>query len=138
MRVAEKLSTGRTSQHSRRCGDSGCNEATREGKPFCSKHVTRNDYATHVLQEIADREAEDAAVLKPRTPLSAYNLRGITAQSIIQSLREHGPRTKARLCRELNVERALVDAYARALIRAKIIRLGHTSRGNEVLELLTL
>lgn len=136
MRVVEKSPTsGSYRSGSRACEARGCAASTREGKAFCPEHVGLNRYAMKVMREIAEREAEDAAVLKTRTPISDYNTQGITAQAILQCLRENGTRTRARLCRELNIERPLLDAYAKALIREGLVHEGRTNRGGETLAL---
>jgi Tfp pilus assembly protein PilF len=120
-----------------KCEAPDCDRTTREGKPFCSEHVAQNDYASKVLAEIAKRERQDEYVLRPNTKPKNYPTDGVTAQSILQQLSEKGTRTKERLCRELNIEKPLLDAYTEALVRKRLIRVGRTSRGSETLSLRT-
>lgn len=136
MRVADR-NEGNASYHSqtRRCAARDCPGSTREGKPFCSEHVGLNSYASEVMQKIAQRDAEDALALSPNTAPEDYNVAGVTAQSILQQLEERGTRTKERLCRELGLDRELVDAYADALIMRGLVRIGRTGRGCETLSL---
>jgi len=94
-----------------------------------------NTHASQVLKEIATREAEDELVLRHDTPVSGYNISGITAQSIIQQLAEHGTRTAARLCRELSIDREVLDCYVEALVEQGCVTLGRTNRRNLTLTL---
>jgi len=136
MRVADIDSGPSTHRaQTRVCGYAGCHHGTREGKPFCSEHVGLNEHAQKVLAQIALREAEDARVTDVMTKVKDYNVRGITARSIVQNLAEHGVRTKERLCRELNLERPVLDGYAKALINRGLLHLGRTGRGSETLSL---
>jgi len=121
--------------NTRACELQGCPNVTREGKPFCPEHVDLNPHALRVTQEIAQREAEDAIVAKGDTPVSGYNVRGLTAQAILQDLIEHGTRTKARICRELSLERSVLDGYVEALVEKGLIAEGLTQRGSETLSL---
>lgn len=120
------------------CGFTGCSHGTREGKPFCPEHVELNEHAKKVLAHISARELEDAKVVDAKTKIKDYNVRGITARSIVQHLAEHGTRTKERLCRELGLERPVLDAYSEALIKRGLIHLGKTGRGSETLALIRL
>jgi len=129
--------TGSTSYTSgaRTCGDLGCTKATREGKPYCPDHVGKNSHANRVLQDIAKRTAEDQAVAAGITPVAGYNIRGITARAILQQLDEFGVRTKARLCRELTLERGVLDGYVKALLKRGLVVEGVNKRGVETLRL---
>ena len=120
----------------RTCERQGCHQSTREGKPFCSEHVGLNPYALRIAQEIVKRDSEDAVVAAGNTPASGYNVQGLTAQAILQHLVEHGTRTKARLCRELILERKVLDGYVEALIKKGIVSEGMTRRGAATLILL--
>lgn len=136
MRVAD-IHLGNTAYRSqtRKCEVPECDQSTREGKPYCSEHVGKNSYAAKVLADIARRDAEDTFVLNPRTKVKDYPIDGVTARAIVQNVRENGTRTKERLCRELNIEKKLLDAYSKALIRSGVLRLGRTGRGSETLSL---
>jgi len=49
-----------THKGTRQCTHEGCPKTTREGKPYCPKHITDAPYIQDVMLEIAkqDREAE--------------------------------------------------------------------------------
>lgn len=136
MRLADRHQGPTAYQSSARtCEAPGCRMNTREGKPYCLDHVELNPHAKQVTQEIAQKEAEDSVAANGGTPASGYNTRGITASAILQHLAEHGTRTKARLCRELVLERKVLDGYAEVLIRNGLLEAGTTQRGNETLSL---
>jgi hypothetical protein len=135
MRVADINVQQPYRSQTRICELPGCKLTTRESKPFCPDHVGENTHAGKVLAEIARREAEDEMVLKGEAHPSVYNLRGITARSILQQLAEHGTRTKERLCRELGLERKVLDGYSDALMAKGAVVIGRTSRGSETLSL---
>jgi len=119
----------------RSCEARNCAASTREGKPYCPKHYKLNSYADKVLKEIAQREAEDAVVLDQTTPSASYSIAGITPRSILQKLNEVGTRTRAKLCKELALDRRVLDGYAEALIRENLVVEGRTARGGETLSL---
>jgi hypothetical protein len=135
MKVAENYSFPSSRSPVSRCEARSCGLYTREGKPFCPKHVDMNSYAMRVLESIERRAAEDMSVSLGKIPVSQYNINGITASAILQMLSESGPRTKVRLCRELAVDISIVDGYAKALIKKKLVVAGRTSRGIATLSL---
>jgi hypothetical protein len=131
MKVAENYSFPSSSSRSpvTHCEVRSCGLYTREGKPFCPDHVDMNSYAMRVLRSIERRSAEDLAVSLGKTPVSKCNINGITARAILQNLSENGPRTKIRLCRDLAVDISVVEGYAKALIKRKLVVAGKTGRG---------
>jgi hypothetical protein len=40
------------------CETIGCGRATHDGKPFCSHHVSNNDYIRKVMKQIARRQRQ--------------------------------------------------------------------------------
>jgi predicted phage gp36 major capsid-like protein len=117
------------------CDAVGCKRATQATKSFCSEHVVLNSYAHKVLARMAQREEEDAIVAAGSSPPSDYNVKGVTAREILQELAHHGPRTRKRICRELSLEREVLDGYADALLLKKLIVEGTTTRGGATLAL---
>ena len=109
------------------CEVPGCGLATREGKPFCSKHVTQHPYIHALLGQIAEREAEELRVSRWGAP--AVDLKGITAQEILTFVVVHGARSVPRLARELNLPRETIEGYARPLASQGAVHLGTTRRG---------
>lgn len=119
--------THRGRVESRKCGASGCAAATREGKPFCPEHVLKNPYVAGLLERIAEREAEEARVL--RVGQRAVDPTGITAQEILLQLKLYGGRTIARLSRDLMLEEDVVESYGRALAKLGAVSIGRHRRG---------
>lgn len=117
----------------RHCEAPGCNQATREGKAYCSDHVEMHPYVQDLIMRLEEREAEDERV--HRRGARAVNLQGITTQEILQHLAFHGPRTEERLCRELNLDVKTLQGYVQAMRRKKLVTLGHTKRGSTVVKL---
>jgi len=102
-----------------RCSAAGCDEATREGKPFCTEHVEEHDYVQDLL---ATLEAQDAEIQRvARLGARAVDPEGLTACEILNTLRVHGPRTVRRLARELNHEAKVLEAYVKALERRGLV-----------------
>ena len=136
MRILDRiLEQSTTPSIGRLCEYPGCLLTTRDGKPYCPEHVEENPYAKRVTEEIARRKRDDDRARKPKAPISSFNIEGITAQSILQHLGEHGTRTRERLCRELALEFDVLDGYIRALLKKDLIYLGRTHRGNVTLSL---
>jgi hypothetical protein len=121
--------------NTRSCSADECVLATREGKPYCPEHVELNPYSRRVAADIRRRADEDDRIRQGLTAPTDVNLRGITAQEILQNLVDHGARTKQRLCRELNLEISVIDVYIDALLAHNIITLSLTTRGSTMVSL---
>lgn len=117
------------------CDVEGCNAATREGKPYCPDHIEMSPYVRGVVGALLQREREDEAVLRAAHPERVCNFDGITVQGIIQQLAVHGTRSRERLCRELSMDRELLDKYAEALIKRRLVIGGRSDRRRETLTL---
>lgn len=113
----------------RTCSLLGCNNNTREQKPYCSEHLELNAYAGKVIQELREMEAEDERV-------SRLAIRGneaihtLNAQEIVNKLRHEGERTVKGLAKDLNLDLRIVWAYIRALTTKKVVIVGTTDRGD--------
>lgn len=116
----------------RHCEAPGCPHTTREGKPFCTDHVEMNPHAKKVVVGLTQQEKDDERAARSRRKV---NTNGITATSVLQNVSYYGPRTKERLCRELNVDMDVLDGYVQALLKEGKISLGQTRRGSEVVSL---
>ncbi|MGE0711951.1 MAG: hypothetical protein AB7N76_03305 [Planctomycetota bacterium] len=99
----------------RRCLEPGCRRSTRHRKPYCPDHVERLPYVQEVLAALEGKEREQAevAILGPR----AVDPDGITAGEILNELAIHGPRSVARLAKDLALSRRLAEHYVEALRR---------------------
>ncbi|MGD9725474.1 MAG: hypothetical protein AB7L09_00435 [Nitrospira sp.] len=135
MRLADIPETLGYRSQVRECDVEGCSEKTREGKQYCLEHLELNPYAAKVMADIAQRDADDAYAVSRGAVPENINTEGVTAMEILHHLAEHGARTKERLCRELCVDREVVDAYTEALRIRGWVLVGQTCRRNETLTL---
>lgn len=119
-------------EHSQRevrtCKVTACQEATREGKIFCTDHIEFQPYVRDLIQRMTARDQEDVSVLEEGS--SAVNLQGITVKEILLHLRQSGSRTEERLEREVQLDRAIIHNYLVRLSMEGIIRFGRTARNN--------
>ena len=117
----------------RRCHRNGCTHSTREGKPYCSNHVANHPYVKEILDTLAARAAEEAQV---RTRgARAVDPNGLTAKELCLHLSLHGARTVERLCRELQLEAKVIEAYLGELVRLGRVSTSRTHRGSTVVTL---
>lgn len=110
----------------RRCSEPTCNQATREGKPYCSDHVELHPYVQRLLAELREREEADERVRR-RGP-RAVEATSLTSQEILTFVHVHGPKTVKRLARELNADLETLKIYAQGLRRLGLVRLTATRR----------
>jgi len=124
-------------RHGRRrathCEAAGCSQPTREGKPYCSKHVEEHPYVQELLGKLADKAAEEGRV--QRQGSRAVDVDGLTAQEILLFLKVHGGRTVQRLSRELNIDCKTLEGYVSALRRRKLVKTSPTRRGGSIVRL---
>lgn len=119
-----------------RCHAEGCGAATREGKFFCTDHVEMHPYVTQIVNDLEQRDADDAdAAKRHRTGRGKVNLLGMTARDLIMHLAVHGMRTRERLCRELNIDPATLNGYLEAMRAKRLVSFGHTKRGSDTVKL---
>lgn len=114
-----------------RCQEKGCDERTRERKPYCPSHIERAPYVRNLMDLLARSEAEVVAVRK--RGVRAARLDSLMAQEIALQLELHGHRTVDRLARDLSCDHEVILAYAQRLARAGHVRLGETTRGRALI-----
>ena len=134
--TADKLITHRSHGSQPRCDFAGCSNITREGKPFCSSHVEHGDYAKKVIADLEAQENEIGRVEKKGW--KAVNVAAPIAVEFIGHLFMHGEQTVERLRREImsgHLTIPVVEAYVKALHKARIVKLGRTGRGSETVKL---
>lgn len=117
---------------SRKCELRSCDNTTRENKPYCPDHVEHNEYVSKLVEALEERERVTAAVKKGRAKPKASDL---LSKEILLELRVHGPRTAARLSRSLNEDFKVIERYAKALKKEKLVELTKTRRGTMTLHL---
>ncbi len=126
--------TSRSSNNTKYCAHEGCSERTREGKDFCSEHIENLDYVKNLMARIEAKEQEVQKVRK-------RGKKGVVAKSenlkeIKQQLKFHGPRTKKRLQRELQLTSSGMEGFLDYMEEEKQITRGRTTRGDETIKLL--
>ena len=116
------------SQHrgSRHCEAPGCDQSTREAKPFCPKHVELSPYVQNVMAALRDAELEISQVRQfGRRAVSPTRL---VSQEILRDLGAHGPQSIRCLARKLGLEGDILSVYAHALSRLGFVRLVYGRR----------
>lgn len=115
------------------CQVHGCDERTREGKPYCTKHIGQIPYIRGILDRLQSQEIE-----QKRVKIEGYraiDLGGLTIQEILHHLEQHGQITIERLSRHLQLESVLLRHYLTRLQLDGFIKYGSTMRGNTVVKL---
>lgn len=115
----------------RGCEALGCSRATREGKPYCPRHLELNPYVGNVLAGI-EAMVEEAEEVR-RRGARAKNARGPLGRELLVKLRDAGgSATLDRLARNLNVEARVVRLLLWALQREGELTLSRGDRGQRV------
>lgn len=117
----------------RECGIPGCNETTRELKPYCPDHVDDNPYVQEIINALSANKKEQDNVLE-KGP-EAVDLEGMTASAIRLLLTNHGARTVERLSRDLSLEATIVKKYVDSLVNEGQVTLGRTTRGSTIVRI---
>lgn len=96
------------------CQAEGCSRRTRERKPYCPTHVAMHAYVQQVLAMDEQYRREEVSVVP--------NVDGMIAGEIVTQLAFCGPRTAARLARDLRLTGCAVLRHLIALRRAGRVR----------------
>lgn len=99
------------------CGAHGCGQRTNDRKPYCARHVHLNPYASELYVRLELQALRDRQVAGGDSP----DLFGSTANEIKTHLRDRGESSAAGIASRLNLPRAVVDAYVRALQDAGVL-----------------
>jgi len=109
-----------------------CDETTREGKPYCPKHVLGCVYAESVLnkRQAAEDEVRDVA----KRGVEAVNLNGLIVEEILAAI-ENKKMTFRRLVKDHVVhlrDNKAAPHYLTALRRADLVEVELNTRKTEV------
>ena len=114
-----------------------CKLPTKEGKPFCVKHLDRNPYIKEVMARISEKELEDEkarllgleledcvlGMVKTKRMANPY---ADSAKEILCFIEENGPTSIAELNKHVFLHTTkttpTVRAYVHAMVRARIIK----------------
>jgi len=116
------------------CEFPGCEETTRENKPYCPEHVEHHSYVAGIVAELAARENEIKRVKK--VGAKGVRLDGTVVDDLLSYLDEVGPRTVQRINRErmFNTTIAVTTVYVEVMAEAGLVKLGKTKRGSIVVQ----
>lgn len=118
----------------RPCEKQGCNQTTREGKPFCSDHVDEHPYVRDLLADLAAREEDEERILSKRT--KGVDINGPTVTTVLAYLEQNGTRTIERMVRDTQIDERAMEHIVTVLKKHKRITTGRTNRGSTTVKLL--
>lgn len=117
------------------CEKEGCNNTTREGKPYCSDHVLDHVYAGTVHRLVMQRQQE-AWLLEWRGVMCGIREDWLLVQETLAYLKHNGPKTVEGLARQLGIHAENhMRPLAEWLINNGIVKKSSTKRGSTVLRL---
>ena len=108
----------RSRTETRTCEEPGCNEKTKEEKPYCKKHILQSPYVMRLQQMMKAREAEEAAASKGSPHLSSHLTEhpdSLPIQELLTFLEMEGAKTIDSLAKNLQLDKATVKRYAKYL-----------------------
>lgn len=118
----------------RYCEARGCNQTTREGKPFCSDHVDHHPYVRALIDQLDSNNDEEFEVRR-KGARAKINMNGVNATNILLILKNNGPRTVERLARETQLDEKVLDGYIAAFARQRLVDFSRTNRGSRIVRL---
>lgn len=117
------------------CDIEGCENTTREGKPFCPDHIDHLPEVSRIKQRLA--AVEDEITLVKRYGAHAVDVDGFTAHEILHYLDQYGGRTIARMARDFGMEAEVMGYYVRKLKRKKLVKTKPSRRDGTLVALPT-
>lgn len=119
-----------------RCEVEGCPRKPREGKPFCSEHIGELNYIQQLQAKLAAKELEELRAKEGRlVEHLTEDTHSIILDDILIHLRNAGPRTTARLSRELGVPEDSIKQYVQYLKERGDVTLRRGTRRSTIVEL---
>ena len=104
----------------RRCTQPGCYKATREGKPFCTRHIAGQLYVQELLARL-DGQRQELEQVRKRGAI-AVDPGGLTAREMLREVTQNGARGLKRLARDMGLDVVATRAYVDALVRRGRLR----------------
>ena len=108
------------------CQGADCPKSTREGKPFCSKHITQARYVRKILGELAQREKEVVVLEKRRGRIDPG---GFFYRETLFLLRINDFTAKG-LSRSLDLSHHATERLISMMAADKLAKKARTSRGD--------
>lgn len=111
------------------CRAPGCPKTTREGKPYCSKHIESAPYIKVILGKLADRKAEEKLLDEPddENPLNLNKSFFVRETLLLLRTKDF---TSKGLARRLDITHDASKRLISLMHSAGIARMRKTSRGD--------
>lgn len=123
--------SGRSAGSPLHCGAERCGEPTRDGKPWCSRHIAT--HSPYVMSVVARLEALAAEVNRIVTRAPSARRSPVPCplleEDVIHALTHGGRMTLDRLSSTVHVPYACASFVAERLARRRVVELGQTARG---------
>jgi predicted transcriptional regulator len=99
----------------------GCNQSTRERKPYCKDHIGHLPYIIDLKARIAEREEEERLVIKYGA--KRVDINSTISKDIISYLKQRGATTYARIAKDMFKPRdpMTMASYLDALVKAGLL-----------------
>jgi len=111
-----------------------CRAPTREGKPFCPEHIKEADYVKQLRAKITEMETEDEVIAQKAAESLLVSSENV--KEILLALKTLGPRTVARLAKDVNKKPKVIKNYVDILAQQGIVELDETKRGAVLVKLI--
>ena len=111
---------GRERVYPVRCEHGACDKATREGKPYCSKHLEAMPYAAEVIRR-EQANGEEIAQAK-RGRWKEIDVNGVLAQDALRLILQSGQASVGKISRDVTRDKRAATSYIRALKKAGLVR----------------
>ena len=112
------------------CQDQGCHKTTREGKPFCSKHIEQAAYIKVILGKLADADAEEKILDEEPDEKNPFNLgASFYVRETLLLLRTKDFTSKG-LARRLDISHTASKRLISLMHNNSLARMKKTSRGD--------
>jgi hypothetical protein len=113
----------------RDCEADGCRKSTREGKPYCSKHIENAPYIKSIQAQLDQRDAEELVLEKGRRLISKD---GFFVREAVLLLRTKDFTVKS-FSRRLDISHKAAGRLIELLVRWKLAKEVKTSRGGKTI-----
>ena len=137
-RTVAQSSSPETRIPTSRCALEGCNEFTRERKPYCSDHILEIDYAKALSIKVSgvEKEIERVSTVGDK----AVDVTGLVVEEILAGIDHAGQVTWRRLCKDHvaffnHVSAEITDHYLDRLRLEGLVKVTLNRRSDEVVEL---
>lgn len=118
-----------THKGTRNCESVGCSKSTREGKPFCSKHIEQGAYIRSVIARLAEAAKEEAILESGR---GKVQLDGFYVREALLLLRTKDFTVKS-FSRRLDISHKATDTLIRLLVKEGLAKRKKSTRGGDTI-----